>query len=60
MENAPGIIFLLLSSSSFSSSLEGWEAEWHRVFLCSSGCPGTQFVEQAGLELTGSLPSAGI
>ena len=23
-----------------------------RVFLCSSGCPGTHFVDQAGLELT--------
>jgi hypothetical protein len=24
---------------------------WDRVSLCSSGCPGTHFVDQAGLKL---------
>ena len=28
-----------------------------RVFLCSSGCPGTHFVDQAGLELR-NLPAS--
>ena len=29
-----------------------------RVSLCSPGCPGTHFVEQAGLELRNPLSSA--
>jgi hypothetical protein len=29
-----------------------------RVSLCSSGCPGTPFVDQAGLELRNPLASA--
>jgi hypothetical protein len=36
---------------------------WDRVSLCSPGCPGTHFVDQAGLELKFAclcLPSSGI
>jgi hypothetical protein len=31
---------------------------WDRVSLCSPGCPGTHFVDQAGLELRNPLASA--
>jgi hypothetical protein len=31
---------------------------WDRVFLCSPGCPGTHFVDQAGLELRNPPASA--
>jgi hypothetical protein len=31
---------------------------WDRVSLCSSGCPGTHFVDQAGLELRNPPASA--
>jgi hypothetical protein len=30
---------------------------WDRVSLCSPGCPGTHFVDQAGLELR-NLPAS--
>ena len=30
----------------------------YRVFLCSSGCPGTHFVDQVGLELRNPSASA--
>jgi hypothetical protein len=30
---------------------------WDRVSLCSPGCPGTHFVDQAGLELK-NLPAS--
>ena len=36
----------------------GWGGGRDRVSLCSPGCPGTHFVDQAGLELC--LPSTGI
>jgi hypothetical protein len=31
---------------------------WDRVSLCSPGCPGTHFVDQAGLELRNPPTSA--
>jgi hypothetical protein len=31
---------------------------WDRVFLCSSGCPETHSVDQAGLKLRNSPVSA--
>jgi hypothetical protein len=31
---------------------------WDRVTLCSPGCPGNHFVDQAGLELRNPLASA--
>jgi hypothetical protein len=31
---------------------------WNRVSLCSPGCPGTHFVDQAGLELRNPPASA--
>jgi hypothetical protein len=31
---------------------------WDRVFLCSPGCPGTHFVDHAGLELRNPPASA--
>jgi hypothetical protein len=36
----------------------GFFFSWDRVSLCSPGCPGTQFVDQAGLELRNPPASA--
>jgi hypothetical protein len=36
--------------------LVGWLVFRDRVSLCSSGCPGTHSVDQAGLELRNPLP----
>jgi hypothetical protein len=38
-------------------TLVGWFVFRDRVSLCSSGCPGTHFVDQAGLELR-NLPAS--
>jgi hypothetical protein len=52
----PSIFFL--SSSSSSSSFFFFLVFRDRVSLCSPGCPGTHFVDQAGLELRNPTASA--
>jgi hypothetical protein len=43
--------------STFESSLQSFSHLFETEFLCNAGCPGTHFVDQAGLELTKiSLP----
>jgi hypothetical protein len=38
--------------------LVGWLVFRDRVSLCSPGCPGTHFIDQAGLELRNPPASA--
>jgi hypothetical protein len=50
----PTIIYTLSSFFLFLNLFFGF---WDRVSLCSPGCPGTHFVDQAGLELR-NLPAS--
>jgi hypothetical protein len=51
---------MFITSSCFFSFLFFFFFFWffERGFLCSPGCPGTHFVDQAGLELTNPPASA--
>jgi hypothetical protein len=48
----------LLSPPGSSRELQTFFFSWDRVSLCSPGCPGTHFVDQAGLELRNPPASA--